>query len=236
MMGRLEILIGFTLVLASCAHTSRQAIRDGDRADVQKELSGEMSLKADREALAEMRKGIPEEKRKSNDELALYLQLMKQGTENPEIVRNKFSSLVEKKRQSFRDKVQKLRASYSKSEAKRRDEYLNSQQQKRKGYVATKRKPDEMREYFAQQDKDRQSFFADERDRRANFESEINGQSKDFDSYMREKMNEFNEQYRLYAKQFSERSKDKKAVTEETGKPDFKKMDSLPTKPLGTDP
>lgn len=235
-MRRLEILLGFTLVLANCAHPNRQTIREGDRANVQKELSGEMSLKADRDALAEMRKGIPEEKRKSNDELALYLQLMKQGTENPEMVRNKFTSLVEKKRQSFREKVQKLRASYSKSEAKRRDEYLNSQQQKRKDYIATKRKPDEMHEYFMQQDKARQSFFADERDRRANFEAEINGQSKDFDSYMREKMNEFNEQYRLYSKQFSEKPKDKKAVTGETGRPDFKKIDSLPTKPLGTEP
>jgi hypothetical protein len=225
-----------TLTLCvGCMHPSMQASRDQDRATIQKELSGEMSLKADREALAEMRKGIPAEKQKSNDELALYLQLMKQGTEQPAIVRDKFTVLMEKKRASFRDKVQKLRASYSRSETKRRDEFLDSQKAKRTDYLKSKRKPEEMREFFGEQDKDRQAFFSDERDRRASFEADINGQSKDFDSYMHEKLNEFNEQYRLYSKQFSEKPKDKKAVTGDAA-PDFKQMDKVPTKPLGTEP
>jgi hypothetical protein len=227
---------GLVLIFSlGCVQPSTQASRDEDRANIQKELSGEMSLKADREALAEMRKGIPAEKQKSNDELALNLQLMKQGTEQPAMVRDKFTVLVEKKRTSFRDKVQKLRNSYSKSETKRRDEFLDGQKAKRTDYLKTKRKPDEMREYFGDQDRARQAFFSDERDRRASFESDISSQSKDFDSYMREKLNEFNEQYRLYSKQFSEKPKDKKAVTGEAP-PDFHKMDQVPTKPLGTEP
>jgi hypothetical protein len=109
---------------------------------------------------------------------------------------------------------------------------LDEQKSKRTEYLKTKRKVDETRDYFADQDKTRQSFFSDERDRRGSFESELNAQSKDFDSYMHEKMNEFNEQYRLYSKEYTEKSKPKNAVT--GGAPDFKKMDEVPTKNLGT--
>jgi hypothetical protein len=228
-------LVLLCLLLTACANMGgghSSADREADRQRIHDSLSGEMSLKADREQLAEMRKEIPAEKQKSNDELALSLNLMKQGTERPEMVRDKFTVLVEKKRTAFRDKVQKLRENYRKSETKRREEFLDEQKAKRADYLKTKRKVDETREYFADQDKDRQSFFSDERDRRASFESEISSQSKDFDSYMREKLNEFNEQYRLYAKQYVEKAKEKSAVT--GGAPDFKKIDEVPTKSLGT--
>ena len=231
---RITTFVGF-LFCASCALPSSgggNSTRGEDRKNVRDQLSGEMSLKADRDELAAMRKEIPAEKQKSNDELALSLNMMKQGTERPEMVRDKFTVLVEKKRSSFRDKVQKLRESYRKSETKRRDEYLDTQKAKRTAWAsASKRKPDELREFFAEQDRDRQSFFSDERDRRANFESEINAQSKDFDSYMHEKMNEFNEQYRIYSKKFSEKPKEKKAVTGD----DFRKMNETSAQPLGTE-
>lgn len=215
-----------------CAHPASSSNRLDDRETVEKTLSGEMSLKADREQLSEMRKDVPKEKQKSNDELALYLNLMKQGTEQPQMVRDKFTVLAEKRRSSFREKVQKLRDNYRRDETKRRDEYLDTLKTKRADYLKSKHKPEELREFFSTQDKDRQSFFADERDRRSSFESEVSGHSKDFDSYMREKMNEFNEQYRLYSKKFSEKPKDKKAVT---GDADFKRLDDVPTKPLGTE-
>lgn len=213
------------LLCCSCTtYRSNHEIHEGDRKNIDDQLGPEISLKADREALEEFRKQIPEEKKQSNDELALYLQLMKQGTENPQMVRDKFTVLVEKRRSSFRSKVQKLRDDYHHQETKRRDAFLDKQKSKRNSFTGSKHSSAETREFFGQQDKDRQEFFADERDRRGNFESEISAQSKDFDSYMREKMNEFNEQYRLYSKKYSERPKEKKAVTGEGDD----------SKPLGT--
>ena len=229
---RSTTLVGLC-VLVGCAQPSPSRARADDRETVQKELSGEMSLKADRDELKELRKDVPAEKQKSNDELALYLQLIKQGSEQPQMVRDKFTVLVERRRTSFRERVAKLRENYRRDEAKRRDEYLDGQKTKRTDYLAKKRTPEQMRDFFAKQDKERQSFFADERDRRTSFESDVSAQSKDFDSYMREKTNEFNEKYRLYSKKFSERPKAKKAVTGESD--DFKRMDELPAKPLGTE-
>src|SRR4051812_45228558 len=109
-------IIAALLLTAGCAQTGGHSSRDDDRRKIQNELSGEMSLKADRDQLAEMRKQIPAEKQKSNDELALSLNLMKQGSEQPSVVRDKFTTLVEKKRSSFRDKITKLRESYRQSE------------------------------------------------------------------------------------------------------------------------
>ena len=220
----------FQLLTIACAQPASEK-RAEDRQTVVKELSGEMSLKEDREQLKELRREIPVEKQKSNDDLALYLNLMKAGTENPQMVRDKFAVLTEKKRVTFRERVQTLRDNYRRDEIKRREEYLDGQKLKRTEYLAKKRTPEEMREFFAGQDKQRQSFFAEERDRRKSFESDVLSQAKDFESYMRLKTAEFNEQYRLYSKKFSERPKDKKAVTGEAN--DFKRMKEMPATPLG---
>ncbi len=226
------LMVSSFLVLTACVHGASQD-RESDRVGVEKELSGEMSLKADREELKELRRDIPAEKQKSNDELAVYLGLMKQGTEQPQIVRDKFNSLVEKRRLSFRQRVQKLRDNYRRDETKRREEFLNGLKGKRASYLVGKRTPEQLRDFFSGQEKDRQAFFSDERERRTAFESDVMAQSKDFEAYMREKVNEANEQFRVYSKKFSERPKNKKAVTGESG--DFQRMNELPAKHLGTD-
>jgi hypothetical protein len=215
-----------------CAHAPDRD-RESDRKTVEKELSGEMSLKADRDELKELRKEIPTERQKANDELALYLQLMKQGTEQPQMVRDKFTVLVQKKRTSFRDKVAHLRDSYHRSEAKRREEFLAEQKDKRDDFMKDKHSSAQTHSFFDTQDRDRQDFFSSERSRRQSFEAEIDAQSRDFDSYMREKTNEFNEQYRLYSKQFSEKPREKNAVTGEGG--DYKSIDKPTNKTLSTE-
>lgn len=221
------------LILPGCSTPNLQKDMARDRENVQKELQSEMSLKADREKLQELRQEIPPEKQKSNDELALYLGLMRQGTEQPQVVRDKFNVLVERKRTSFREKVQRLRENYRRDEAARRDTFLEEQKSERSSFQGSKHKPNETRDFFSKQDHHRQNFFADERARRSNFESDVTAQSRDFDSYMREKVNEFNEEYRLYSKKFSERPKDKKAVTGETS--GIKGMDDVPAMRLGTE-
>ena len=233
-MGNLRTTVGIAafILTAGCVSKQYRSSIEADRKSVHDELDEEMSLKADRDELAELRKQIPEETRVANDELALNLQLMKQGAERPDVVHSKFSSLVEKRRTSFRKKVQKLRDDYRNYETKRRDAFLNSQKLKRSNFNSVKRTTEETKEFFAAQDKARQNFFADERDRRANFESEMTAQSRDFDSYMREKHNEFNEQYRLYSKSYYEKKKDKKAVT---GDSEFKRIDDVPAKEMKTE-
>lgn len=223
----------FVTGCASSEKPSNEEVRNEDRKKIQDTLAEEQSLSADRKDLEDLRKEIPEETKKSNDELAFYLQMMRQGTEQPQNVRDKFQNLVRKRRNSYRDKVTKLRDGFKREETKRREDFLTGQKAKRDEYLKTKHDAKTTRDYFSEQEKDRQSFFADERERRSSFESELASQSKDFESYMKEKQNEFNEQYRLYSKKFSERPKEKKAVTGDVMEP--KRLEDMPTEPLGTD-
>ena len=232
-------LLVFTIAVALTGCASRSQLEQ-DRQQVQDQLLGEISLKADRDRFAELREEIPKNQQQTNDELALYLQLMGQGTEQPGVVRDKFQVLVQKRRLKFREKVSKLREQYKAEETKRRDEFLAEQKSKRNSFISRRNDSKTSRAFFAEQDKMRLAFFAEERERRANFEGEILAQSKDFESYMKERNNEFNEQYRLYSKGYYERKVQKaeaKAVTGQgpgPGSDDFSGMDQVPTTPLGT--
>ncbi len=230
-----RIVLGLILIMTAGCALRRDPMKDirDDRRKIEETLEGEVSLKADREKLAELRKEIPEDKQKSNDELALFLNLMGQGTEPPHIVREKFQALVQKRRSAFREKVQQLRDDYKTEETRRRDEFLKDLKLKRDAFLKRRRDSKANREFFADQEKQRNRFFADERERRRSFESELNAQSKDFDSYMRERTKEFNELFRLYSKKYSEKPKEKKAVTGDVS--DFEKLKTIETTPLGTE-
>lgn len=219
-----------SILLTACA-SNPEATRLKDRENVKQELAQEMSLKEDRDSLKDLRKEVPVEAQKNNDELALFLGLVRQGTENPQIVRDKFNSLVQKKRSGFREKVQTLRDKFRSDETKKRDAFLAEQKSKRDAFLRRKKDAKQTREFLSDQDKERMAFFADERARRQSFESELNAQSKDFDSYMRERQKEFDEQYRLYSKKFSEKPKEKKAVTGD----EFRRLEDSPATPLGTE-
>lgn len=228
--GFCVFLLAAATALTSCKTNHSNSIAE-DRAKVESELGAETSLKEDRSQFSDLRKEIPAETQKNNDELALFLNLMKQGRENPQDIRGKFQTLVQKRRTSFRDKVQKLRNDYRDDEVKRREKFLADQKSKRDSHLKKKKDAKASREFFTEQEKERSGFFSDERARRLAFEAELNTQSKDFDSYMRERQKEFDEQYRLYSKQFSERPKDKKAVTGD----EFKRLEEAPASPLGTE-
>jgi hypothetical protein len=231
------IALGVALYLAGCTSTPDKQTNNfqKDRETVQTELGDELSLKADRESLAEMRKDIPKEKQQSNDELALHLNLMKEGRE-PSEVRSKFYKIITKRRDDHRHKVTKLRDTYRKEETKRRDEYLKASKQKREEFMKSKRDSADRKEFYEEQDKARREFFADERERRNNFESELNAQSKDFESYMRERQKEFDEQYRLYSKTYYEKQREKdKAKGPGSSVDPYKRLLEAPAEPLGTE-
>ena len=179
---------------------------------VREELAQEISLKADREELAELRQQVPAEKKEANDELALLLNLMGEVKLRPSEVQARYQSLTLKRRDQFRKKADKLRADFRKEEAKRKEKFLKEQGVARKDFKPPKGDRAASKEFFAEQDHKRREFFDGEKDRRKDFESELTTQSKDFDSYMREKQKEFSEQLRLYSKRFSEVEKEKREL------------------------
>lgn len=235
MRNQIALVLFALSTLSSCAgkKKSPQAVRAEDRHTIETELAQESSLKADREQLAELRKNVPPEKQKENDELALQLNVMKQGTEQPNLVRERFSAMVQKKRSAFRQKAQDLRDDYRKEETRRREDFMNAQRSKRESFMKRKPNSKDTRDFLGDQERERQRFYGDERDRRQNFEAEMGAKSRDFDSYMRERQAEFNEQFRLYSKKYSERPKERKAVTGEED--EFQRLRDMQGTPLGTE-
>ncbi|NJL26283.1 MAG: hypothetical protein HC902_14785 [Calothrix sp. SM1_5_4] len=137
--------------LPGCASKRQSAsaaeVRADDRRVIQEELIPEISLKSDRAELNELRKEIPAEKQKANDELALFLSMMKAGTEQPSLVRDRFHALVQKKRAVFREKVDRLREDYRVSETRRREEFMNAQKKARDEYFRKRREPRDARNF-----------------------------------------------------------------------------------------
>ena len=91
------------ITLVGCA-TSKQSSRPGEASrQVKDALSGEISLKSDRAALEELRKDIPEQKKQSNDELALVLELFGTVKLPPSEVQGKYQIAMQKRREIFRN-------------------------------------------------------------------------------------------------------------------------------------
>lgn len=199
------VALGLGLGLSGCGTSG-----GGGSSEVRPSLDEEISLKADRSSLDELRKDIPPEKQVENDEKALLLELMGQLKMHPSEVRTKWGDLVRKKREAHRKNVQKWRDEFNKNETKARNEFLEKAKSERDGFRKQKVDRDRTRDFYAEQDRVRRDFFADERDKRKDFESQVTAQSKEFDSYMRERDKEFNEQHRLYSKQWADREKEKR--------------------------
>lgn len=212
------------LILVGC-QTAKGPDEAAPSDQVRSELSQEVSLKTDRDELAELRKEIPEEKKQANDELALLLNLMGEVKLKPSDVQGRVQTVMQKRRGEFRKKVMKLRENFRKEEAKRKEEFLKDQKAARGDFKPDKKDRDKTKEFYSEQDEKRRDFFAGEADRRKDFESEIKTQSADFDSYMRERQKELSEQVRLYSKRYYEAEKEKR----EAAKNPAKSADVKPT-------
>lgn len=201
-------------LLNSCATNSQKqkaAISD-DRARVRERLTGEISLKSDRQKLDDLRKKEPEDKKVANDELAFFLTQTGELKQDPNVVRERFQLLVQKKRSRFNEAVDRLRKEYAEDERKRRDDFNTDRNSKRDAYMKKQHPPtDETRAFYSQMEKDRLDFYSRERDRRKDFDDEIQTQQKEFSAYIKERTDEFNEQMRLYKKRYDEAAKQKAA-------------------------
>lgn len=200
------VFLGFLLV--SCSVISkRPELRESEN-KTSVILSEDVSLKADRSELADLRKEIPEEIKNTNDELALIFKMISPGEERdeePGAIRERFNKALRDRRAKVDKELRRRRDEFSKTEKKARDGFLKNLKESRESFVEKKRSQEERREFFNDQDKSRNEYFAEERDRRKEFESEINAARKEFDDYAREKQNLFNQEYRAYSASYLER-------------------------------
>lgn len=165
------------------------------------------TLTADRQQLEELRKSIPEEKKKENDELAFMSQLFADDKKSPSQIREKFDGILRKKREVFQKDMTKARETYVKEEKKRKDEFTKQQEEARSDFKKSKTSRDENTAFYTELDAKRKEFYSAEKDKRDEFESNMRDKRKNFDDYAREKSNEFNQELRAYTKRFEETKK-----------------------------
>lgn len=227
------ILIGFGLVVGCGSGPEKNSLEtdqvgEDPVAKVQEELKEEISLRADRSHLDELRKEIPDEKRRANDELALLTHLLTEVKMPPSEVQARYQRIVRTRREAFRKKVSQLRNNFNRTEKKRRDDFLNESKRAREEFKKIKADREYTKEFFADQEAKRRTFFDAEKDRRKAFESELRSQTQDFEAYMRERNKEFQEQARLYAKRYHELKREQALSSQNK---DVKHIKNEPVKP-----
>lgn len=167
------------------------------------------SLKADREALEALRKNIPAEVKKDNDEKAFMDDMMSDLSKNPSDVRGKFQSIINKKRELFNKDMTKKREDFSKAQSKEREAFSKDQGEQRKDFTKKKTSSSERTDFYEELEGKRKDFYSAQKEKRDSFEEDVRDKRKNFDDYIRAKTDEFNQLHRDYSKRYEENIKAK---------------------------
>lgn len=216
-LSRLHLVLSAMLASASlsvsligCSGIERR-LDDEDKksTEVESGVPEELSLKSDRSHLDELRKDVPEDVRRDNDELATVIKDMS-GTEKaiePSKIRDRFQRAVRSRRSVMDSRLRKERETFNKTERDKREAFLSELKRARDEFASGRRDKDERKRFFDEQDGKRKEFFAEQTERRKAFESSITERRKDFEDYMRERNNQFNQELRAYTQAYHERRK-----------------------------
>ena len=217
--GFVFVLLASTLIVpvqfaAAAEPSADPSLSSGDGDTHNKALvDDKYSLKADREAFDKLRKDIPADVRKENDEKAFMDGLLTSDfSRTPSEVRSKFSSIIGKKRELFQKDMTKQRETFSNDQRKAREEYSKNAAEKRKEFAKAKTTSDERTEFFKNLEAQRKNFYEAQNEKRNEFEANARDKRKDFDDYIRSKTDEFNQLHRDYTKRYEE---NKKAVADQ---------------------
>lgn len=208
------ICIVLGVFLTGCQISSKKEASSASQNENKPLVDEKYSLTADRQALDVLRKDIPPEKKKENDELAFMQQLFADESKTPSSVRDKFDSLLSKKRELFQKDMTHIRETYSRDEKKHRDEFSKEQEEARAEFQKKKSTSQERTDFYSDLEGKRKDYYSDEREKRDEFESDMRDKRKNFEDYTREKSDEFNQMYRSYSKRYEEAQKLKESQSE----------------------
>jgi hypothetical protein len=197
------------LSLTSCVH-EEASDHVADPAAAQQapgQVADDVSLKEDRSRLDDLRKEIPENLRRQNDELAGIFELMAKSDQEPSEIRERFNTVLRKRREKMDQELRQKREDFSKKDQRGHDAFLKAQNQERERFAHETHTADQRKHFFDQQDERRRSYFAKSADLHKIFEDEIADRRKDFEDYVREKTNFFNTEYRNFSARYTERRK-----------------------------
>jgi hypothetical protein len=211
-----QALFMVILTICGCGTSSRktEVYSQEDRPLVQEKYL----LKKDQEELEQLRKDIPEDIKKQNDETAYIYSMMAEVSVEPSRVREQFQSKIRKKREVFDKDMTKERETFTKNERKVRDEFLKAQSKKRDAFLASKPTKERRDDFFKEHEEIRKDYFANEREQRSEFDSSVRERRSNFEDYIREMTNKFNQEHRDYTKRYDDMKKKKDKEKEEKEK------------------
>jgi hypothetical protein len=190
----------------------------------------EVSLKADRSSLDELRKEVPEEKKKENDELALILQVMNAKDKKPYEIREKFNTIMRKKREEFSKGQRRTRDEFTKRERAEREKFTKDQKEISDRFYRYKASSEERRNFSQEHNSRQQQYYSDSKSRRQAFEDDMRSREKDFSALVQEKNKEFEEHFKAYSKEYKEKM-DLEAAKKKAAEADKKNKTEIPDVP-----
>lgn len=205
------MLLGLFLVLQNtgCAMQSSRPELQNQSAGDRPLVENKYSLKADREQLEELRKDIPQDVKKRNDEISLMQEWMGEIKRKPSEIREKFSSMLAKKREVFQRDMTKRREGFQKQQTKEREVFNKELEVARKDFASGKHSSEERSEFYSNLETKRRDFYTAQREKRDEFEAQVSEDRKNFEDYARERTNEFNQQHKEYTKRYEDFQKEK---------------------------
>lgn len=218
MKNTLLLCILSAVLLTACQVNSIQDAKD-DQFDESGKSGGDRrrpvvdakySLAKDRAELDKLRQTIPPDVRKQNDEKAFLAELMGEVKYPPEVVREKFSNLVRKKREVFNRDMTKLREDFNKNEKKNRESFTKDLTEERDSFLKRKVEREKRADFFNEQDEARRTFSAEQKEKRDEFEADIREKRKNFDDYMKEKTDDFAFELKNYQALWQEKQEHQK--------------------------
>lgn len=195
----------------ACSHSP-----DSDKPATREELKSEVSLKKDREDLAELRKNIPDEIKKSNDRLAEVLTRWKQHKTPPDELREKFDDEIRKMRAEFEKRVTRRREDFNKHIAAKRKDFQEKQKETREDFLSEKPKSEKRSAFMDRQSEDRDRFNSDLRDERDEFEDLVKEERKNFESDVANRRTEFRQEFPEYQRVYKEMKAAEEKANEES--------------------
>ncbi len=194
-------------VVLSCVILVALSVVIVARAEEPPLVDDKYSLKADREAMEALRKDIPAERQKLNDEKAFMDEMMTDLSKHPSLVRSRFSTLLNKKRSVFNKDMTKDREVFSLTQRQDREKFTKDQTAVRKDFSRKKTSSEERQDFFGELDSRRKDFYSVQKEKRDEFEANMKDKRKNFDDYVRSKTDEFNQLHRDYTKRYEENKK-----------------------------
>lgn len=210
-MHRLNLLLPLTVLFIIL---STQALK-AESSDVGSLGSQEVSLQGDKAELEKLRKDIPQDVKRENDDLGFILKLFEDKNRKPSKIKTQFNRSFNRLRKKKQQEFKKIRKEYTKAEKKVRKKFIADEKQKRKKFLDDKPSRDAKKSFFDEERTRRKDFFADEKLKRRDFEADIRAKRKDFDDYLKDRRRDFDDRYRQFVKDQREMKQKKKRLQQQ---------------------